>query len=134
MSCDNEFDENDSQPSPGNEVNGLPLSNGGTLIEGLAAWDDIPDMDSFRETSTLNQNETLEDVPPLYKDSISSGMRNMRTVPFWIAGAERVGACAVRTSGGGHRCRVTMTTSVGLRVSVTGRGSPIQVVTPLEQA
>ena len=74
MSCDNEFDENDFQPSPGNEVNGLPLSNGGTctLIDSLAAWDDIPDMDSFRETSISNKNETLEDVPPLYKDSIIS--------------------------------------------------------------
>ena len=72
MSCDNEFDENEFQPSPGNELNGLPFSNGGTLIDSLTAFDDIPDMDSFRETSISNQNETLEDVPPLYKDSIIS--------------------------------------------------------------
>lgn len=72
MSCDDEFDENDFQPSPGSEVNGLPLSTGGTLIDSLTAWDDIPDMDSFKETSTSNENETLEDVPPLYKDSMIS--------------------------------------------------------------
>ena len=70
MSCDNEFDENEFQPSPGNEANGLPFSNGGTLIDSLTAWDDIPDMDSFRETSISNQNETLEDVPPRYKGAI----------------------------------------------------------------
>ena len=42
------------------------------MLNSLTAWDDIPDMDSFRETFISNQNETLEDVLPLYKDSIFS--------------------------------------------------------------
>ena len=61
MTCDNEFDENEFQPSLGNEVNGLPISNSGTLIDSLSPWDNIPDIYSFRETSISNQNYKLHD-------------------------------------------------------------------------
>ena len=61
LTCDNEFDENEFQPFPDNEVNGLPFSNSGTLIDSLSAWDNIPDIYSFRETSISNQNYKLHD-------------------------------------------------------------------------
>ena len=72
MSCDNEFDENEFQPSPGNEVNGLPFSNGSSLIDSLTAWDDIPDMDFSEKHPSPAKTNYFKMYHHFYKDYIIS--------------------------------------------------------------
>ena len=70
-SCDSELDGDCLENFPSDKDNELYLLhvNGGPLIDNLTSSDDIPDMDSFREISTSNQEETLRDNQSLYQDS-----------------------------------------------------------------